>query len=102
MLTQNIIELLARPDSFQADSIPPELEHFDFVPLLLSSLPISSAIIVLQGIQEAAHRLIANARDVSPPASLSLACMHCAWSACYWECALYMVECRESPMPGLA
>lgn len=63
-LPQSIIELLSRPDSFQADSIPPELNDFDFVPLLVSSVPISSAIVLLQIVQELAHRFVANSRQV--------------------------------------
>lgn len=63
-MLQSIIELLSRPDSFQADSIPPELNDFDFVPLLVSSVPISSAIVLLQIVQELAHRFVANSRQV--------------------------------------
>ncbi|KAK9813352.1 hypothetical protein WJX73_001749 [Symbiochloris irregularis] len=63
-LPQSIIELLAQPDSYNADTVPPELANFDFKPLLLSSVPISSAILVIQGLQEAAHRAVANARNV--------------------------------------
>ena len=64
LIVQDIVRLLQTADALDADTIPLELQNFDFVPYLLSALPIAGPIMGVQLLHEIGHRVAASMRQV--------------------------------------
>ena len=69
------MRLLQTSDALDPETIPEGLQNFDFVPYLLSAIPIAGPIMGVQVLQEIGHRVAASVRQVSrraaPAAQLS-------------------------------
>ena len=63
---QNILRALQTADALDPETIPSEIANYDFMPYLLSALPIAGSIMGVQLLHELGHRLAANARNVRP------------------------------------
>ena len=66
MLAQEIVRLLQTSDALDAETIPLELQNFDFVPYLLSAVPIAGPIMGVQLVHEVGHRIAARLKGVCP------------------------------------
>ena len=56
---QETIEWLSHPENYDPDITPPGLENFDPIPILMSALPITTSVAIVQFSHEIAHRLVA-------------------------------------------
>lgn len=74
LLLQEIVRLLQTSDALDAETIPLELQNFDFVPYLLSAVPIAGPIMGVQLVHEVGHRVAARLKGVSPCSLLTCPC----------------------------